>query len=170
MYYSTSLMTMVIRQEGGEGMVPNRKWSKEDYNAEPVVYCSKCYSLSIMYEGAVGIDCCRECGCPDTETASIEEWEKLYKERYGHDFISEEGDVRKSPLFSASFKELKNMLYDSPSWREICKSIYPSFPEGLSRADSVILLFAKAVQDNRIDDLRMELIKNQKQEESNGEK
>ena len=32
-------------------------------------------------------DYCDECGSTNIEQCSIQEWEKLYKERYGHNFL-----------------------------------------------------------------------------------
>ena len=33
----------------------------QNYDDEPVVYCSRCYSLKIKYEEAIDSDCCMEC-------------------------------------------------------------------------------------------------------------
>lgn len=134
----------------------------ENYNEEPVTYCSKCYSLKIIHEEAIHSYCCGDCGCSDLKSSSIEEWEKLFKNRYGHKFVEENHDIRRSPIFLLSNEKLRMEVYNSPYWREICKVLYSSFPEGLSKADSVILLFAKLYQDNRLDDLRIELTKRSK--------
>lgn len=133
-----------------------KKGKKEDFDNEPVYYCAKCYSLNIIHEDVIDTDCCGECGCSDIKTSSVKEWEKLFKERYGHKFV-EDGNLRKSPIFQMSNDKLKTFLYKEPSWRLICSNLYPTFPNWLSKADSIILLFAKLCQDNRIDDLRMEL-------------
>lgn len=130
----------------------------KDYDEEPVTYCAKCYSLRIVYEDTIGVDCCRDCGCSDLLTSSIEEWEKLFARRYGHKYMEDKGDIRRSPMFQLPLDKLKTVVYEHPEWRDICKALYPTFPEGLSKADSVILLFAKLYQESRIDDLRMELI------------
>lgn len=63
----------------------------EEYNDIPVHYCKGCLSLKIktVVEG-LNLDYCDECGCTDTEQAHIEEWEKLYRERYGFDFLTKE--------------------------------------------------------------------------------
>lgn len=134
----------------------------EEYNSEPVTYCARCYSLGIVFEDSIGMDYCKECGSSDFLTSSEEEWEKLYKGRYGHKFVEEESDVRKSPIFQMSNERLKTKVFNSPNWKEICKALYPAFPEGLSKADSIILLFARLYQENRVDDLRMELINQDK--------
>lgn len=136
--------------------------SKQDkireYDSEPVTYCSRCYSLSIVHEDAIDADCCKECGCSDLKTSSVEEWEKLFEGRYGHKFVEASHNLRKSPVFMMSIDRLKKMVYNDSSWKELCKILYPAFPDGISRADSVVLLFAKLIQDNRLDDLRVELI------------
>lgn len=130
----------------------------KDYDEEPVTYCAKCYSLRIVYEDIIGVDCCGECGCSDLLTSSIEEWEKLYARRYGHKYMEDKGDIKKSPMFQLSNDKLKALVFDHPEWRDICKALYPTFPGGLGKADSIILLFAKLYQESRLDDLRMELI------------
>lgn len=63
----------------------------EEYNDIPVHYCKGCLSLKIktVAEG-LNLDYCDECGCTDTEQAHIEEWKKLYRERYGFDFLTKE--------------------------------------------------------------------------------
>lgn len=130
----------------------------EEYNSEPVTYCARCYSLGIVHEDSIGMDCCKECGSSDLLTSSEEEWERLYKQRYGHKFVEEERDIRRSPIFQMSNDKLKTKVFNDPSWKEICRVLYPAFPEWLGKADSIVLLFAKLYQENRLDDLRMELI------------
>ena len=130
----------------------------KDYDSEPVTYCSKCYSLKIIHEDAIDSDCCGECGCSDMKTSSIEEWEKLFENRYGHKYVEASHNIRKNPIFQMSNDKLKTKLFNDPSWREVCRTLYPVFPNWLSKADSIILLFAKLSQDNRLDDLRIELI------------
>lgn len=119
-------------------------------------FCSKCYSIKFKYEDSIGMECCEDCGCTDFTTSTFEEWEMLYKNRYGHPYL-EAPTIRKSPIFLLSDGQLKARLFKSPSCKEICKTLYPSFPEGLSKEDSVLLLFSKLCQDNRLNALRMEL-------------
>lgn len=130
----------------------------KDYDSEPVTYCSKCYSLKIIHEDAIDSDCCGDCGCSDMKTSSIGEWEKLFENRYGHKYVEASHDIRKNPIFQMSNDKLKTKLFNDPTWRDICRTLYPVFPNWLSKADSIILLFAKLSQDNRLDDLRIELI------------
>ena len=58
--------------------------SPDEYNQEPVYYCKHCLSLKII--GVAGMDdaeYCDECGSTSIGQTSIEEWEKLYKDRHG---------------------------------------------------------------------------------------
>ena len=129
------------------------------YDLEPVRFCARCYSLKIKYEEALDTDCCMECGCSDTETATIEEWESLFERRYGHKYVIKGNDPKKSPIFQLSISKLKERVFESPSWRAIIKTLYPRFPKKLSKAESIILLFDKLIRDNRLDDLRLLLMK-----------
>ena len=59
----------------------------EDYNNEPIYYCKHCLSLKVKIVG--GYDFCDDCGSTAIDTAHIEEWEKLYEDRYGYKFLEE---------------------------------------------------------------------------------
>lgn len=62
--------------------------TKEAYNMEPVFYCRKCLSLKIRdVKHVEDSEYCDECGSTDIGTASIEEWEALYKAKYGHRYL-----------------------------------------------------------------------------------
>lgn len=130
----------------------------KEYDEEPVMYCARCYSLNIVHEDVIDSDCCGRCGCTDFKTSSIEEWERLYKERYGHKFVENSHDLRKSPVFMLPMDRLKTMVYKDECWKKLCRTMYPTFPNGLSRVDSIVLLFTMLIQDNRLDELRVELI------------
>ena len=132
----------------------------KEYESDPVTFCARCYSLKYKYEESIGMECCMECGCTDCKTTSFEEWNKLYIGRYGHEYLKIKRDPKKSPLFTMPISKLKDRVFNNSSWKEICKSLYPKFPEGLSRTDSVIMLFSQLCKDNRLDDLRMKLINN----------
>lgn len=132
------------------------------YDSEPVCYCTRCYSLKIKYEKAIGFDCCMECGSLDIAKAPIEVWEQLYERRYGRKHVEKNEDPRKSFIFKLPIEKLKSKVYDSPVWKKIIKSLYPKFPGGLSKVDSVILFFDKLIKDNRIDDLKLFLTKHSK--------
>lgn len=133
-----------------------------DYDLEPITYCAKCYSLKIKYEEAIDSDCCMECGCSDTITSNIYEWEKLYEKRYGKKYTEKGKDIKKHPIFNLSLDKLKRKVYENPSWSKIVYRMYPYFPRGYSKADSIILFFDKLIKDNRLDDLRILLINQQK--------
>lgn len=59
-----------------------------DYNKIPVLYCKNCLSLRIRNIPQVeDSDYCDDCGSTDIEEISIEEWETLYKQKYGHLYL-----------------------------------------------------------------------------------
>lgn len=60
---------------------------KQQYNEEPVYYCKHCLSLFISNIPRLeNSDYCGKCGSTNIGQCNIEEWEQLYKERYGHKF------------------------------------------------------------------------------------
>jgi hypothetical protein len=62
-----------------------------NYNDEPVFYCKNCLSLKVkMVATGLDLDFCDECGSTDIEQAHIEEWRKLYRGRYGFDYLTKE--------------------------------------------------------------------------------
>lgn len=125
-----------------------------DYNSEPVSFCSKCYSLNIQYVEDIDADCCMECGCSDISTDSIERWEALYKNRYGHSYVERNADAESSFIFSLPLSKIKNIVFDSPFWKYIIRKIYPRFPLYLGRVDSLIVFFDKIVKDNKLKELK----------------
>ena len=131
----------------------------KDYDSEPVKFCSKCYSLKVTYEDALGLECCADCGSSEISEASLEEWEKKYVQRYGHKLVVKNEDPRKTYIFKLSIHDLKTRVYKSQHWREIIQGLYPHFPGGFGREDSIILLFDKLYKDDRMDDLRLLLLK-----------
>jgi hypothetical protein len=59
--------------------------TKEEYNQIPVFYCRKCLSLKIRdVEHIDNSEYCDDCGSTDIAQASVDEWEAMYVERYGH--------------------------------------------------------------------------------------
>lgn len=61
-----------------------------DYNAEPVLYCKHCLSLKIRNIPKVeNSDYCDKCGSTDIGECSIEGWENMYYNKYGHKFLEE---------------------------------------------------------------------------------
>ena len=129
-----------------------------EYNQEPVVYCTKCYSLKIKHEDSINMDYCGDCGCAEVEEAPFEEWEKLYEKKYGHKYAVKSNDPKKNPVFRLSRGELMDRLCSLKQWKSIIHSLYPRFPGGYSKIDSIILFFDKLARDNRIDDLKVKLI------------
>lgn len=130
----------------------------QDYDEEPVEYCSRCYSLKIKYEEAIDSDCCMDCGCSDILTTTIHHWEDLYKNRYGHKFTERGTDPKNSPIFKLPIRKLKEKVFYREDYKDIIFKLYPRFPKKLSKAESVILLFDKLMRDNRLDDLRLILM------------
>lgn len=130
-----------------------------DYDAEPVKFCAKCYSLKVKYEEATDSDYCGDCGCTDILEAPFEVWEQKYEGRYKHKFAEKNEDPKKSFIFSLSIEKLKQKVYDSENWREIIKSIFPRFPGGYGKADSVILFFDTVVKQNKVEELKLLLFK-----------
>lgn len=63
---------------------------KEEYNNEPVFYCKECLSLNIKELSGSGLQVCLECGTAVQEETKIDEYERIYKERYGKKFLDQE--------------------------------------------------------------------------------
>lgn len=129
-----------------------------DYDSEPIVFCAKCFSPKIKHEDSLDIDYCGDCGCSYTKEASVYEWENLYEKRYGHKYVVKSNNPRRSPVFSLSRTELMDRLSKLAQWKAIIHSLYPKFPGGFGRIDSIVLFFDKLVKDNRLDDLRFKLM------------
>lgn len=64
------------------------KISKEEYNNEPVLYCKHCLSLKVRDAGLPDLLYCDECGSADILETSIDEWNRLYKEKHGFEFLN----------------------------------------------------------------------------------
>lgn len=123
-------------------------------NEDHVLYCARCYSLKVIHEDSIDSDCCGECGCTSIEESSFEDWEELYRKRYGKKFIDKKGDWRSSPIYNLSFSKLMTKVSDSPKWEFIIKSIYGYVPKGFSKADTIVLFFDRLVRDNKLDSLK----------------
>lgn len=59
--------------------------NQEDYNNEPVLFCSECLSLRIM--SLDNTDFCDKCGSTNIVSSNIKDWEDLYFKKYNHKFI-----------------------------------------------------------------------------------
>lgn len=125
-----------------------------DYNDEPVTYCKECYSLKIKYEDAIDGDVCMDCGCTETATTSIDHWVKLYESRYGHKFVSQVKGYQNSLFCKMPVRDLRMKVYRHPKLYDMAKKLYPKFPTGYNKEETVIVLFDKLSKDNRIGDLR----------------
>lgn len=56
------------------------------YNDIPVFYCKKCLSLNI--KTVIGMDYCDDCNSTNIDHCHIEEWEKMYEEKYGYKLLN----------------------------------------------------------------------------------
>ena len=63
---------------------------KEEYNKEPVYYCKKCLSLKIGYVAVLeGSEYCEDCNSTNIGKAPIEEWDKMFFNKYGYHYLEE---------------------------------------------------------------------------------
>lgn len=61
--------------------------SKEEYNAEPVVFCAHCLSLKIrIYDDKTSY--CDDCGSTTMELTPIVNWELLYENKYKKKYLT----------------------------------------------------------------------------------
>ena len=67
--------------------MPNNSDKKSEYNKEPVFYCKHCLSLKIRDAGLPDLLYCDECGSADIFSIPIEEWENMYKDKYGFKYL-----------------------------------------------------------------------------------
>lgn len=126
-----------------------------EYDSDPVYYCAKCYSLKIKYEETLHLGYCMDCGCTDTGCTSIENWERMYEIRYGHKYVNQPADAKKQLFLKLPLSKLKTLVSGSVNWKDIIQKIYPKFPTGYTRVDSILLFFDHLIHDNRLDDLRI---------------
>lgn len=78
----TNCHTLFIKLKLMEGEKRN------SYDEDPVFYCKRCLSLNIRQMPFMkDQDYCGECGAVEVGEADIEEWKRMYKEKYGHDYI-----------------------------------------------------------------------------------
>ena len=69
---------------------------KQDYNNEPVCYCKTCLSINIKtveFESTNAgeerrVDYCVPCSNTEMGEVHISEWQEMYEERYGEDFLT----------------------------------------------------------------------------------
>jgi hypothetical protein len=130
-----------------------------DYDSEPILFCARCLSLKVKHEETIDADYCGDCGCSNIKEAPFSEWESLYEKKYGHKYCEKGNDPKKNPVFKLPVSKLMDRLFNLQQWRDVIRSLYPKFPGGFSKADSIVLLFDKLAKDNRLNDLRMVLMK-----------
>ena len=58
----------------------------QQYNDEPVHYCTECLSLKVRVYSEK-MDYCDECGSTDIKQTHITEWEKMYETKYKQNFL-----------------------------------------------------------------------------------
>ena len=131
----------------------------EDYDSDPWYYCATCLSPNIKHEESLDLDCCGACGSMNIVSSTFEEWEKKYIKRYGHKYVEKTEDPEKTYIFNLPFDQLKSRVYEDSHWKDIIHAIYPSFPGGLGRADSVILFFNTLIKDGKLGELKLLLLK-----------
>jgi len=60
----------------------------ESYNDDPVYYCKRCLSLGIRQVPLMkNLDYCEDCGAVDIGVTDIEEWQKMYRKKFGCNYI-----------------------------------------------------------------------------------
>lgn len=68
----------------------NKNSSQNNYNLEPVFYCKHCLSLRVRHiQGLNDSEYCDSCGSTNIEETSIEDWENMYKNKFGHNYLEE---------------------------------------------------------------------------------
>lgn len=62
----------------------------------PVYYCKDCLSLRIMScDGGDGdLMFCDDCGCTDIGSSSFDDWDLMYRKKYGESFIEKKDRER----------------------------------------------------------------------------
>jgi len=95
-----------------------------------------------------------ECGCSETAQTDIREWEKMYKNRYGHYFVEIPRDSKKARAYRLSLGELKEVLYHADNYKEIVRKMYPGFRGYGDRVDDLLVFFDTVCMDGRLKELR----------------
>ena len=68
----------------------NEEIKEIDYNEDIVYYCRDCLSLRVSFISSLeDSEYCDKCGSTDIATSSIEEWEAIYENKYGHKYLEE---------------------------------------------------------------------------------
>lgn len=130
-----------------------------DYDSEPIAFCANCLSLKIKHEDSIDMDYCSDCGSSEIMEAPVEQWEVMYEKKYGKKYVVKGNDPKKSPVFKLTISKLMDKFSNLPNWRVIIYNMYPRFPGGFGKADSIVLFFDKLAKDNKLDDLRVTMMK-----------
>jgi len=137
-----------------------------EFDLEPVSYCPKCYSLKIGYiPGVDDSDYCMDCGCVDIARCQIQDWEKLYEDRYGHKYVVKRNSFEGHPLWNLSVKDLRKKLLESPYYREIIREVYPNWNYYGKAVDTIFLFFDNVVNDRLLPKLKKAMILRQRNKE-----
>lgn len=131
---------------------------KNNYDLEPVRYCARCLSLKIKYDEDLDYEWCADCGSTEVNEALTEDWEELYAKRYGHKFVVRADRGVKNKILKMSIGELKEWVFNCDNWTRLIKSMYPGFPFGYGKTDSVFLFFNKIMKDRRVDELKQIIV------------
>ena len=79
---------MMRRREYMSNLSTDKGKPHNDYNNEPVFYCKHCLSLDVRYVlDMKDSEYCDDCGSTDIAECSIEEWENLYRNKFGHNHL-----------------------------------------------------------------------------------
>lgn len=72
----------------------NQDTEKNQYDEEPVMYCTRCLSLAVMEDKKHRLFCLK-CGAQADriDVCDIFKWEQLYKRVFGHSHIPQKYDV-----------------------------------------------------------------------------
>jgi hypothetical protein len=130
-----------------------------DYDSEPIAFCANCLSLKIKHEDSIDMDYCSDCGSSEIMEAPVEQWEVMYEKKYGKKYVVKGNDPKKSPVFKLTISKLMDKFSNLPNWKTIIYNMYPRFPGGFGKADSIVLFFDKLSKDNKLDDLRITMMK-----------
>jgi hypothetical protein len=130
-----------------------------DYDSEPIAFCANCLSLKIKHEDSIDMDYCSDCGSSEIMEAPVEQWEVMYEKKYGKKYVVKGNDPKKSPVFKLTISKLMDKFSNLPNWKTIIYNMYPRFPGGFGKADSIVLFFDKLAKDNKLDDLRVTMMK-----------
>lgn len=78
------------RREYMSNLSTDKGKSHNDYNSEPVFYCKHCLSLNVRHVlDTKDSEYCDNCGSTNIVECSIEEWENLYRNKFGHNYLDE---------------------------------------------------------------------------------